>query len=238
MRTSDPSDRDYGIFMAVEFEHVSLRAAAEQWQLSPTRIGQIVAQVRAWYVDSTPQWVREVAGSMQPVVAARRHDQQLQQLTSAAMQAWHASQGEVTTRHQREGLAGGATTRTMVSFGQTRYLVAVARLSEMRVRAAQRLAKITSAVVLPCLASESDNTPPEMPCAREGHSDTIGEPLDEDVVDASDAAEDGCGDMLESLETPPFTRTELQIPVRAKVERKLSRKQRRKLARLKSRAVA
>jgi hypothetical protein len=49
MRVSEPSERDVAIYRAVRFCGMSHRNAAAKWGVSPSRVGQILAEVESWH---------------------------------------------------------------------------------------------------------------------------------------------------------------------------------------------
>src|SRR5687768_13807139 len=118
MRTSTPSERDFEIYCDVEFEGLSLRKAAEQYGLSPSRVQQVVAEMRDWYRATTPQWVEETQPQLQPLVACRMAQERLRFLYRRSLDAWQDSQGAVTVR--REGPTGQGNTVITHSSGQPR----------------------------------------------------------------------------------------------------------------------
>src|SRR5687767_14973593 len=101
MNLAQPSERNFEIFVAVEFQRMSLRRAAGEFDISPTRVGQIVEQVRQWYRATTPDWVSACEPDLRAAVACRLYEERVRHSATEAMDAWKSSQGEITiTRKQ------------------------------------------------------------------------------------------------------------------------------------------
>src|SRR5690606_994654 len=99
----EPSERNWEMFLAVEHEGASLRAVARKYRVSPTRVTQIVEQVRRWFTETTPAWVFERRSEVQPLVACRMHEAKLGILEGRLHRSWRKSlRGEQSAR-QVEG---------------------------------------------------------------------------------------------------------------------------------------
>jgi hypothetical protein len=166
MRATEPSDRNYLIFCDVEFAGRSLRSVAEEQDISPTRVQQIVAEMRAWFIASTPEWVRDTDPDTAPMHACRFHHERLQHLYSLSMQAWRASQTDVTTTRVRPGVLDNGEVRvTQRCFGQPRYLTTALQLSRAQIDAAERLNAICDKRDARAAAAAHVEAPREEACA-------------------------------------------------------------------------
>ena len=142
MRWSNPSERNYEIFCAVEFEERSLRSVAAEFGISVVRVQQILEQVRKWYVANAPAWNQETEPVLQPLIAAQLFEHKVRHLSCQAMTAWRDSQGEKTVTRGTPGpmdyVGQGRQSRTTYSAGETKYLALAARLAELQLKATMR----------------------------------------------------------------------------------------------------
>jgi hypothetical protein len=112
-----PSERDFQVFRFVRVETNSTRAAAQVFEISQTRVRQVVSRVVEYLLavarEGLEEDEEEQAGSLS--VAEQIARMQLEHLYSQAMQSWNDSQ-------RPNGLG-------QASLGQTRYLSLAARIS-------------------------------------------------------------------------------------------------------------
>ncbi len=130
-RPLPPSERDFGVYEAVVVECASTRTAAEQFGLSQTRIVQIRDRVIEWIganVPLTPRLDPRQRLQLASDVAGRR----LQYFLTEAMEAWRQSQGPQT--RVRTDSMGQTITTGQTSYGDVRYLNALARLNEHTIK--------------------------------------------------------------------------------------------------------
>jgi plasmid maintenance system antidote protein VapI len=239
MRASEPSARNFAIFCEVEFEGASLRHAAEAYEISPTRVQQIVNDTRAWYIDTTPEWVRETDASIQPLLACRRHQARLEHLYGQAMQAWLNSQTEITTTRVRSGVLENSEVRvTQPCFGQVRYLTAAMQMSKAQIDAAERLCAIReqqAPPTAPAAVEVRHEEPADAPCAPQTAESPEVVEQDEDVVTLTLDAAAPCAESVTVQLPTCAARSESPTPVRSrKQQRKFERHQRRVALRAKS----
>lgn len=234
MRATDPSDRNYEIFCDVEFASVSLRKAAEKYQLSPTRIQQIVEQVRQWFRATSVSWEVEGSPIGTAMLAMRVCEERLRYLNTLTMEAFVASQAEITVRREFPGRANAAVVTTTRSFGEALYLREAVRITQ-----ASHAASCRHALLLQRLQN-NDNTfehaPPVEVCAREEETfveeqqpdspTSVPSPMPQPVYESSSAP-------ITSFDVP-FPA--LATPVRSRLDRKLARHDKRKAARERKRA--
>jgi hypothetical protein len=227
MRLSEPSERNFLVFNAVEFERRSLRSVAEEHRISVGRVQQIIAQMRAWYVATTPEWVGTAPLALQPLVAARTFDERLSHLSREVQQAWEDSKGLVSVTRKSATSSSGQTTTTQ-SAGQPRYLVALARLAKMQYEgalrlSAWRLAHADAETLLAAAVSEM-----KIPYAREAEEASEDDRDDDDVLPATadaDASYDVAAETCEPIFPPQMS---APAPMRARKERRRRERQLRR----------
>jgi hypothetical protein len=139
MRLAEPSDRNYTIFTAIEFERQSPHKLANQHGISVGRVQEIVAQVRQWFASTTSNWVGSLPVALQPLVAAHLFDERLTHLSREANEAWEASKGPISVTRKSAGSNSPGVTTTTNSAGQARYLAIGARLAKIQLEGALRL---------------------------------------------------------------------------------------------------
>jgi hypothetical protein len=219
MRLSEPSERNFLVFNAVEFERRSLRSVAEEHRISVGRVQQIVAEMRAWYVATTPEWVGATPLALQPLVAARMFDERLSHLSREVQQAWEDSKGLVSVTRKSATSSSGQTTTTQ-SAGRPRYLLALARLAKMQYEGALRLSawRLAHPDAEPLLAAAVSET--KIPYAREDQ-ETTGEDRTADNVPLVTTDEDTTYVNAEECSEPIFSpQTSAPTPMRARKERR------------------
>lgn len=233
MRACEPSERNFEIFAEVEFGGLSLRAAAEKFDLSPTRVTQVVQQVRHWLKQSTPEWAQDDLKAL-PLVACRIWEERLRFLYAEALGAWRASKTEVWVRREAVNHPEAAIVRTTRSFGQVRYLAQAMRLAEAQLRSALRLAEIQSRRQAPHAPELS--APPEQVCAPKPPA------VDDRALDAPQdiAATHEAAALSAALarDVLPLQSDAVAFPnpVRSRLDRKLARHAKRQAARERKRA--
>jgi hypothetical protein len=227
MRLSEPSERNFSVFNAVEFERRSLRNVAEEHRISIGRVQQIIAQMRAWYVATTPEWVGAAPLALQPLVAARMFDERLSHLSREVQQAWEDSKGLVSVTRKSATSSSGQTTTTQ-SAGQPRYLVALARLAKMQYEgqlrlSAWRLAHPDAETLLAAAVSEM-----KIPYARETEEAREEEHAHDDASPVTTDDEAAYVDAIESSEEIFAPQTNAPTPMRARKERRRRERQLRR----------
>jgi hypothetical protein len=219
MRVSEPSERNFLVFNAVEFERRSLRSVAEEQRISVGRVQQIVAQMRAWYVATTPEWVGAAPLALQPLVAARMFDERLSHLSREVQQAWEDSKGLVSVTRKSATSSQGQTTTTQ-SAGQPRYLLALARLAKMQYEGALRLAawRLAHRDAEPLLTAAMSEM--KIPYAREDEETRQEDHADDDVLRVTADDEPSYGVAAENSEPIFPPQTVAPNPMRARKERR------------------
>lgn len=113
-----PSERDWSVYQAVRVELWTTRVAAEEFGLSQTRVCQIVQRVAAFIAEAVP--VPSKAGEARQVAAGRQlAADRVDYLYGEALRCFRVSQS-----NKSEGCKPGRR-----NFGETRYLLAAARLA-------------------------------------------------------------------------------------------------------------
>lgn len=153
-----PDERNFEIFYEHEYGGKSLRALAAEHELTPGRIEQIVAQVRRWYCESTPDWAAQCEAPARMLVAHRVHEERLRHQYSEAMEAWRSSKGPQKTVRGTSSAASINTHVTRESHGDPRYLLLAAKISERMIDSASAFARAVAG-----LKAQLDVTPPEDP---------------------------------------------------------------------------
>ncbi len=239
MRMVEPSERNFEIFYSVETECLSLRDAAEKWQLSVVRIQQILEQTRKWYVANTPDWVLSLPPGEQVMVACRMYAQRLGHVRSQAMEAWHASRASQTIRREVEATASKPATvviTTKTGFGQPQYLTLVAKLFDAEFTAAQRMAvainkwqaKVEAPVLEEVSVAESEEIETATPCARAAEIIAEAREVLSDVLPLTADSIESCDETLGALMDRSLVKSPPQTPVRAKLEARLRKRQKQK----------
>ncbi len=89
-----PSVRDFQIYRFVQCDCRSTRAAAREFQLSQTRIRQIIAGVRAFFIRSVPRPAGDDGPDTRLVVAEQLSREQLECLYRRAVRAFEETETE------------------------------------------------------------------------------------------------------------------------------------------------
>lgn len=113
-----PSERDWRVYQVVRVEQWTTRLAAEEFGLSQTRVCQIVQRVAAFIAEAVPVPSKE--GEARQVAAGRQlAADRVDYLYGEALRCFRMSQSNKT-----DGRKPGRR-----NFGETRYLLAAARLA-------------------------------------------------------------------------------------------------------------
>jgi hypothetical protein len=229
MRLAEPSDRNYSIFTAVEFERQPVKSVAAANGVSVTRLQEIVAQVRKWYVTTTGHWLESLPLALHPRIAAHVFDERLTHLGCQANEAWEASKGTISVTRKSAGSNSPGVTTTTNSAGQARYLAIGARLAKIQLDGALKLAAWRHAHkdLEPQLAALVEQ--PEQPYAREEEEaeeqpeiaveGPLLTPTDDEAYDDTFAAD-------EDIAAPIFS-----VPAPMRAARKERRRRQRELQR-------
>jgi hypothetical protein len=121
-----PSERDFLVFEVLAFDGRSTRQAAEQFDISQTRVMQIRRHVAEWIAREVPEGL-DLSPRERLRLAAYVANGRVDALYSQVMQAWHESKSPATSI--RSGQAGELHI-TRNSHGDPRYLLAASRLIE------------------------------------------------------------------------------------------------------------
>jgi hypothetical protein len=243
MRWSNPSERNYSIFCEIEFDGRSLRTVAMEYGISVVRVQQIVEQVRKWFVANAPAWMKGTDPVLQPLVAAQFFEHKMQHLTRQAMTAWENSQGEKTVTHTTPGpmeYVSKGQSRTSYSAGETKYLALAARLADLQLKSAMRvadwriehreeeaeaLAKYADLPEYPMFAEEEEPAREEgvaTPCARESEKVNDGGETGADVL-APSTETDATYTLDDAIASRLLMRA--KTPVRSRKERRQRQRQ-------------
>jgi hypothetical protein len=145
MRITLPSARNLEIYHDLEDDGDSIRAVAERYWLSPTRIVEIRTQVHRWYQHSAPdpddRYRRQHA-----VAACKRYQSRAGRMFGRMMDAFRDSQGEETRTTDVEGRL--ITTKRM-NYGEGKYCTLALRYAREQRDAALFLAKLGDEYFVP-----------------------------------------------------------------------------------------
>jgi hypothetical protein len=164
------------------------------------------------------------------MLACRFHHERLQHLYSLSMQAWRASQTDVTTTRVRPGVLDNGEVRvTQRCFGQPRYLTTALQLSRAQIDAAERLNAICDKRDTRAAAKvEAPREEACAPCAPKMEEATQVDEQEADVVtltlDAGAASVEPVSLPLSTCVAPHTAPTPVRSP---KQQRKFERHQRR-----------
>ena len=125
-----PSGRDFDVFEHVVVGGGTTRGVAHEFQISQTRICQVLERVRDWIDEIAPGAGDKQVSSKQLQLAVGLAADRLDHLYSQAMTGWRSSEGEAERIHIT-GYSQRVTTRT-TSHGDTRYLAVAARIALLR----------------------------------------------------------------------------------------------------------
>jgi hypothetical protein len=124
-----PSPRNLEIYNHVRHRGRSLRDAADEFNLSATRISEICAQVERWYAATMPEWAAHLNRESAALAAWRTHQQRLEQFYADVLEAWQLTKTDITKR-------------AVPGFGDPRCLLLALRLSLQQCAAATAIAKL------------------------------------------------------------------------------------------------
>lgn len=150
MTISVPSPRNFEIFHAVQTLQMSRRGAAEVFGISPTRVQQIVAEVKHFVIRHGSAEVLGPADEDLEKAALRLCYERLNYMFYSAMHVWRGSQGELTVV-RRTGAK--ETSTTAPAFGAVRVFHAAMKAAVEQTKVAKVLAGL--------LREERDRQPPE-----------------------------------------------------------------------------
>jgi hypothetical protein len=126
-----PSGRDFEVFEHVVVDGGTTRSAAYQFQISQTRVCQVLERVRNWMDEVTPAEEGDDRATKRRLqLAVGIAGDRLDHLYGQAMVGWRSSEGEVE-RVRVSPTGVGVKTRA-ISYGDTRYLMAAGRLALLR----------------------------------------------------------------------------------------------------------
>jgi hypothetical protein len=145
MRITLPSARNVEIYHRLEEDGASIRDVAEEFWLSPTRIGQIRGQVHRWYRNSAPD-PEDRYRRQHAVAACKWHQTRSGRMYGRMMDAFRDSQGE--ERRSRE-VDGRLVTTTRMNYGEGKYCTLALRYSREQRDAALLLARLGDEYFVP-----------------------------------------------------------------------------------------
>ena len=233
MRVTEPSDRNHEIFYDVEFGGVSLRRAAEKYALSPTRIQQIVIQVRDWFQATAPDWAVEGDPQRTAMLASRIAEERFRFLYTTTIESFFASQAEVTVRREFAARPGAIAT-TSRCFGEAVYLREAVRITQASLACSYRHALLMER--LQSRPAPAENAPPAEVCAREAESTRDAPPPAPPSSEQSPTPAVVCDSPGQSIITYDVPIEAFTAPVRSRLEERLARHEKRKAARDRKRA--
>ncbi len=236
MRASDPSERNFEIFADVVHAGLSLRKAAERYELSVGRIQQIVQQVRGWYDATAPQWGAG-DGPTQVAQSFKLLKDRLNHLYVEAMEAWRASQSDLISQREQMSKPGSAVTFYKQSLGNTRYLLTAMRIAEANAAATVRQAKVVEKLgATPAAAATPTVAPPAEAYARMEALEEEVATEEEQPVAATAEEEKPCVAPPEPAPSNAAEVPEIPNPMRSRLAKKLARHEKRKAARERKRS--
>ncbi len=236
MRASDPSERNFEIFADVVHAGLSLRKAAEKYELSVGRIQQVVGQVRSWYDATTPQWGSDDAHA-QVAQGFKLLKGRLNHLYVEAMEAWRASQSYYVSQREQMSKPGSAVTFYKQSLGNTRYLLTAMRIAEANAAATVRQAKVCEKLgAKPAAPATPTIAPPVEPYARMEAVEEEVTAKEEQPVAATSVEETPCVAVPEPSPPSVAEVPEISDPMRPRLAKKLARHEKRKAARERKRS--
>jgi hypothetical protein len=200
---------------------------AEEHRISVGRVQQIIAQMRNWYVATTPEWVGAAPLALQPLIAARMFDERLSHLSREVQQAWEDSKGLVSVTRKSATSSSGQTTTTQ-SAGQPRYLLALARLAKMQYEGQLRLTawRLAHRDAEPLLAEAMSEM--KTPYAREAEESLEDDRANDDVLPVT-ADDETSYDIAAETSEPIFPpQMSAPTPMRARKERRRRERQLRR----------
>ena len=166
MTITVPSPRNFEIFHAVQTLQMSRRGAAEVFGISPTRVQQIVTEVKHFVIRHGSAEVLGDADEDLEKAALRLCYERLNYMFYSAMHVWRGSQGELTVV-RRSGAKESSTTAP--AFGAVQVFHAAMKAAVEQTKVAKVLANL--------LREE-----------RDGQPQTEREPIDYILADEEDDA--------------------------------------------------
>jgi hypothetical protein len=125
MRVTMPSERKFEIYHAVQTEHLSRREAARRFKLSPTRVQQMVMEVRAFVLEHGSESTLNMEPDQLELASLRLGYEKLCFYEQRLMRQWTAAEASAST----QGLA-------------VRLMQASARIVIEQTKLAGRIAKV------------------------------------------------------------------------------------------------
>ena len=181
-----PSERDFEVYEYVVVGGGSTRGAARYYDLSQTRICQIVQQVAEWQANVVPKAADQHSAEDLTVLAKNTAGRRLQYIYDEAMHAWRESQGQSCVVHNNNK---GDIDRVMqVQFGQPRYLHLAIRATMQQAKLAVlpglveglQADAVEQAAQLTVESQTAANAPPARDCSGAGDLSAQSEPHDAD----------------------------------------------------------
>lgn len=139
MTITVPSPRNFEIFHAVQTLQMSRRGAAEVFGISPTRVQQIVTEVKHFVIRHGSAEVLGDADEDLEKAALRLCYERLNYMFYSAMHVWRGSQGELTVV-RRSGAK--ETSTTAPAFGAVRVFHAAMKAAVEQTKVAKVLANL------------------------------------------------------------------------------------------------
>lgn len=130
--SANPSSRNRAIFSAVRVQLQSYQQTAEQFQLSKSRVYNIVKQVERWLAEDSSNTEEEMQYRLK--VREAVHRERLEHLFAEALAGWQRSQQpqQIEKRVQIEGKPDRCEQTTRSSAGDRRFLEVALRLELAR----------------------------------------------------------------------------------------------------------
>jgi hypothetical protein len=215
-----PSERDFLVFQAVACDGRSTRQAAEQFDISQTRVMQIRRHVAEWIAREVPEGM-DLSPQERLRLAVHIANGRIDSLYSEAVEAWRESKAPVTSIRRGPSCEFHITRN---SHGDPRYLLAASRLIDRQfalVGAAERLlaqAQPQSEGVSAAPQAVVPMIPPIEDCSPSAAAVPSAEKPRSEAIDASEADETPSSDLEERRQAflaaiagdtspvhPPFT---------------------------------
>ncbi len=127
-----PTPRDFAVFHRSTIEGKPTRDVAWQFEISQTRVCQIVKRVRVWLWEVLPELTGQPATERQVQLARALAADRLEHLYQEALHAWQASLGQRQTTRR---VGNGPLVMTSQSTSRdARYLTAAGRIALLQAR--------------------------------------------------------------------------------------------------------
>jgi hypothetical protein len=139
MTITVPSPRNFEIFHAVQTLQMSRRGAAEVFGISPTRVQQIVTEVKRFVIRHGSVEIVGDAEEDLEKAALRLCYERLNYMFYSAMHVWRGSQGELTVVRR---CGAKETSTTAPSFGAVRVFHAAMKAAIEQTKVAKVLANL------------------------------------------------------------------------------------------------